>query len=259
MTSAPSSPKTHLLSPSMTPLHHHGREATHCKPTVFKPGCKAPHPWQACMGMRQLQASHKSHGRNPHSVLSRNSMPTPKALRSQKLLALSDDYALATCWTRCSTEAWGVQAQGNTLHQDSHDLADSSNQHSQFDVGVYACKGRGAAQPSAMPSTLAASKMPFMHLVNTAVQKALVPFVKDKLKDVPNMSMLELFPSAWQTLVNASEMRKQDVRDVIQVCQRFQHVKSIIWYKDSLSSPVKLNDYYQLWAHSRCQHSACSK
>ena len=34
--------------------------------------------------------------------------------------------------------------------------------------------------------------------VDTAVRKALVPFVKDKLKDVPIMTMLELFPSALQ-------------------------------------------------------------
>ena len=111
-----------------------------------------------------------------------------------------------------------------------------------------------------MPVTCCLVPLATFHYVDTAVRKALVPFVKDKLKDVPIMTMLELFPSALQKLVDlyADETKKQDVRDIIKVCQRFQHVGSILWYQESFSTPVKLDDY-QFRTHSKYQYSIPSE
>jgi len=92
--------------------------------------------------------------------------------------------------------------------------------------------------------------------VDTAVRKALVPFIKDAFKDVPIMSLIDLFPSALQKLVDLyqDETKKHDVRDIIRICQKFQHVGSIVWYEDIGATPMKLDDY-QFRTHEKCQYS----
>jgi hypothetical protein len=92
--------------------------------------------------------------------------------------------------------------------------------------------------------------------VDTAIRKALVPFVKDAFKDVPIMSMLDLFPSAYQKLVDLyqDETKKKGIVDIVKVCLKYQHVGSIIWYENAKAVPVKLDDY-QFRTHGKYQYS----
>mmetsp|Transcript_8116 Transcript_8116/g.17559 ORF Transcript_8116/g.17559 Transcript_8116/m.17559 type:complete len:427 (+) Transcript_8116:139-1419(+) len=92
--------------------------------------------------------------------------------------------------------------------------------------------------------------------VDDAIRTALVPFVKDAFKDVPIMSMLDLFPSAYQKLVDLyqDETKKQDIIDIVKVCIKYQHVGSIVWYESVQASPIKLNDY-QFRTHDKYQYS----
>ena len=78
--------------------------------------------------------------------------------------------------------------------------------------------------------------------VDKAVRQALVPFLRDT---IPIMSIIDLFPSAHQKLLDLyqDQTKKQDVLEIIQICGRFQHAGSIIYYASIGEAPVKLDDY----------------